>query len=207
MAQNERRITKVKTNGVHTIIEYERERDDDHENDVVTIDSTDTPKASFKNALKALVADVVEVLEENLSVQEGKFTIRGVTFVWKKGNMGAIITAMKESSRRKSPILINTPIAFVSPFGEGEGEQHCLGAETVARLQKLQKEAWKFVDGIREDLLFSSDDETTDIPEPAEPALSDDDGGAPKKKRGRKKADDDFDAEDAAVPEDEPVAA
>lgn len=207
MAQNERRITKVKSNGVHTIIEYERERDDDHENDVVTIDSTDPPKASFKNALKALVADVVEVLEENLSVQEGKFTIRGVTFVWKKGNMGAIITAMKESSRRKSPILINTPIAFVSPFGEGEGAEHCLGDETVARLQKLQKEAWKFVDGIREDLLFSSDDETTDIPEPAEPALSEDDGGAPKKKRGRKKADDDFDAEDAAVPEDEPVAA
>lgn len=163
MSQGERRITKVSYDGSRVLVRYEREQED-LENDAVTVESTDAPTPAFKKAMQALVVDVVEVLEENMSTQGDKFTIRGVNFTWKKGNMGAMITALKESSRRKSPMVINTPIAFISPFADGEGMEHCLGDETVVRLQAVLKNAWKYVDGVREGLLFPGG-ETDEAPE------------------------------------------
>ncbi|EMN60320.1 hypothetical protein FH593_20445 (plasmid) [Leptospira interrogans] len=134
-------------------ISYEVEVGED-EPDAYTVSTGDLALPSFYAALAELNQDVNEICELDLDEDrvQSYIHVRSVSFSHPKNTTGATITALRELRNAYAPLVLNTPHKFFSsPAGEdgGEDEKQILSEETVQRLQTLQKEAIRFINGER----------------------------------------------------------
>jgi hypothetical protein len=161
------RITKVKYDGAKTRIEYERKRLDGRGFDDYTINCSDAPLASFRDAFNVLAADVIGICELHPD-EQSKLTIRGVTFTNTNDIFGACITALKKLKTANAPLVLNTPHLTEEPYGEGDTSTPLLDSETADRLHTLALEAERYVNGEREqgDLLSSEQGATVGAVDP-----------------------------------------
>jgi len=154
-----RHITKVKWDGKKVTIAYMvlRAPGDDEDPDTYRLTSGDPPKKRFIEALHALDLDVgvmCDIPEKHLAHWIASVTPRGVSFSWKDGIMGAVITALKTLDDSRAPLVINTPHKPEKPYSAGDvdGERYCLQAGTVEKLQAIIDRALEYLDGDREQL-------------------------------------------------------
>jgi len=162
--QIDRRITKVKWDGGKVTIAYMvlRAPGDDDDPDTYRLTSGDPPKKRFIEALHALDLDVgiaCDIPESHLNNWIASVTPRGVSFSWKDGIMGAVITALKTLADSHGPLVINTPHKPEKPYsvGDVDGERYCLQAGTVEKLRAIIDRALEYLDGDREQLrLFAA---------------------------------------------------
>jgi len=136
--------------------------------DVFTMTLHDNPSPAFDEAMKAIKAHVVAMLEldpaygETLAVTHVRFSYKGKTNI-----MHADFTAQKDLANARRPFVINTPIrasekAAVS-IGKKKGrgrpsvKPDMLTQECVAALATLTLEAENYVNGKRGQLQFTFD--------------------------------------------------
>jgi hypothetical protein len=140
-------IDKVKWDGTKVRLEFQRLRKD-LKYDEAMIGSTDQPLPSFRAALVDLVQDVCAIVECPTSYGD-KMVIRGVTFTDSDGTRGACITALKSVKTAKAPLVLNTPHLTFGPMNDGDSGPFLPG-ETIERLETLEAEAIRYINGERE---------------------------------------------------------
>lgn len=140
-------VDKLKYDGTKVRIEFQRLRQD-LKYDEAMIGSTDQPLPSFRAALVDLIQDVCALIECPTSYGD-KMVIRGVTFTDSDGTRGACITALKSVKTAKSPLVLNTPHLTFGPMNDGD-QGPFLPGETIERLETLEAEAIRYINGERE---------------------------------------------------------
>lgn len=144
-------IDKVKYDAKEckTIIHYQRESNKSEEMlDEYKIVSWDDPLVSFFNALKKLKGHVYAICE--IEGDEDDLEIKGVSFSWTQGIMGATITACKTLKTSRSPLVLNTPHLPTEPYSEKDVDAPVLSRDCVDALQSLLAEAEKYINGQRQ---------------------------------------------------------
>ncbi len=146
----DRQINKVKwdpTKG-RTLIQFDVERDGG-ECDSFVLDCFDKPHPALLSAIDALASHVAEWCEAEPSFAEG-IQVRGVSFSWTDGIMGATITALKSLRECNSPLVLNTPHKPSEPYSETAPADVCLKPETIDALLRVLRETEAYIDGKRE---------------------------------------------------------
>jgi hypothetical protein len=111
----------------------------------VILESKDAPKESLKEALAALVDDVIEICDFPVGYTH-KLDVRGVKFTHlPEGRIGAVISAVKTVERTSAVFNINTPYAEQSQEEAGRG----LDQPAIVRLRRVLREAADYLDGER----------------------------------------------------------
>lgn len=137
-------IDKVKWDGVRCRIEYQARRPDNRY-DELAFASFDRPSPEFCQDLQALERDICGIGELPESYTQG-LMVRGVSFSYTDGVMGACITGLKRVKSAKSPLVLNTP--FITESGINEGDQGpFLTDETVERLSAVAERAIRYIEG------------------------------------------------------------
>ncbi|MRS02113.1 hypothetical protein EG832_02600 [bacterium] len=143
------RIKKIKLETGKVFIEYSEEKPDG-KSENYTLESTDKPLQSFKDALQGLAGYIGEICElpEDYCTS---ITVRGVSFSYGGENktMGATITGLT-LKYANAPLVINTPHLPSAPYSKGSDESCLLPDECYFQLMDLQDEANKFLEGQRE---------------------------------------------------------
>lgn len=143
-----RQITKVKHSADKTMIEYQ-EVHDDGRTDEYSLTCTDRPLPEFDAALQRLLEEMPDWCEIH---QDGYFdnaTVRGVSFSWKHGIMGAVVTLLKPLRHCQSPLVINAPHKTASPYSDGGDWSVCFTVEQRELLQAVIEQTEKYLDGER----------------------------------------------------------
>ncbi len=146
-------ITKVKWDQKKKKIQidYEKElesSEDSSERDFYSLKVSDEPLDSFFNALNDLGSDVCLICEFPLQ-DEDKLEIKGVSFSWANGIMGAVITALKTVNTARSPLVVNTPHLATAPQSDQDDNCPILDPDTVFSLRRVIDEAKLFIAGAR----------------------------------------------------------
>lgn len=156
-----RRYTKikiVKEGGMY--LEYQESRKKGEGWDDYTLRTKDNPLPGFVAAFKALAMHVVDMCElPDSDLAENRVEVRGVSFSYggDKEVMGAVLTAVRELKRSNTPLNLNTPHKPSEPYNDPENggsdkldEKSLLDEDCVAALEKLCKEADRFLGGHRQ---------------------------------------------------------
>lgn len=163
---SEYRIKKVGVKGKKIRIKYEREIPSG-DPDEFSLLSQDEARPEFHQALKALVPFVLEICEASWDADTVEVT--GVSFSHVTDVMGAVITAQKRLAKAKTPLNINTPHQTEAPYGGGEDESNCLPEDVVKLLKRVEREALRYIKGMRSRSQLSllepniSEDDDTEI--------------------------------------------
>jgi hypothetical protein len=156
----ERLITKIKSSKGRIFIAYSDKSGTNE--DEFTLNCLDEPLDSFRKAMADLKPHVQEWLEIEQPEWCEDLVIKGVSFSWTDGIMGAVITCEKPLTYAQSPLNLNTPHKPQHPYSDGDDEalEYCLKDECVFALEKLIEEAKKYINGERaQGQLFGGDDE------------------------------------------------
>lgn len=148
----DRYIKKVKITKDDKIeIHYERYINENW--DQFSLICAQAARPDFYQALKALVVDVVEILDLPEMYGFG-ITVQGVTFSYggEAGVMGAVIVARKALVNSNAPFCFNTPHKSAAPYTTDGDDSKCLTSDCVKRLEVLMQEAWDYVEGHRAQL-------------------------------------------------------
>jgi len=97
---NETRITKVKRSDKSISIGYQRENQNG-EMDKFTLTCHDAAHADFHDAFNALTKDFEKILQLSEKVCTPIY-VSGVSYTWKEGIMGAVISGHKELTTSNS---------------------------------------------------------------------------------------------------------
>ena len=120
------------------------------------------PRPEFLKSLAALAMDVIEICECDGHWNESDLEVRGASFSWTEGVMGATITALRKLRQSNAPLVVNTPHKPAQPYAAGGDDSNCLSEECVERLTTLMDEARKYINGERaQGELFTSQQETS----------------------------------------------
>lgn len=146
-------ITKVKWDQKKNKIQidYEKElesSEDSNERDFYSLKVSDEPLDSFFEALNELDEHVCLICEFPLKDQD-KLEIKGVSFSWANGIMGAVITALKMVHTARSPLVVNTPHLATAPQSDQDDNCPILDRDTVFALRRVIDEAKLFISGAR----------------------------------------------------------
>lgn len=108
------------------------------------------PHPDFAAALDALRQDVLDLCELD-GVDVESLDVRGVSFSWTHGIMGATITALRTLKKSNAPLVLNTPFKPSEPYSEegGADEAQLLPSRTIYALGKLMDEASALLAGKR----------------------------------------------------------
>jgi hypothetical protein len=140
-------IDKVKYDGKKVRIEYQKKRPDNRY-DENAIASFDHPTLAFRDALDALDLDVCAIAQFHESYAD-ILTVRGCSFTYTDGIMGACITALAGVKTAKAPLCINTPFLTEGPMNDGDTGPF-LDPSTLERIQDVQRQAMAYINGDRE---------------------------------------------------------
>jgi len=147
-----RRIKKVKYDGVKVVIHYEVERANEAI-DEYTLSCVDAPTAEFKTALTALKSLLPAWTE--LTPFGDNCEIRGAFFSYKNGIFGGGFTALKPLKNCNSPLVINAPHKPSEPYSEGGDESTCLTSNESELLCEVCRQAELYLDGERAQMELS----------------------------------------------------
>lgn len=113
------------------------------EPDTFSIDCADLPSPAFLEALAVLEKDVNAICEFRPPV---KLNVRGVSFSWTKGVMGAVVSAHRSLGTAPAPLILNTPHLPAEAYGAGAGGQ-LMPAGMAERLRVLLEEVSRYILG------------------------------------------------------------
>lgn len=143
---SEKRFTKIKFDGSKVRIEYEVTRGPG-DPDAFSVQCADMPAPEFSAALADLAQDVATICELGADSLP-TLRVRGVTFTWSSGVMGACITALKTLKSANAPLVLNTPHLPEEAYG-GDDASPTLDTATCRRLRALMAEAERYLNGDR----------------------------------------------------------
>lgn len=154
---DERRIRKVKYDGLKVYIQYEVQRPNDSV-DEYNMTCTDQPTAAFKEALNAL-ASLVPEWADMQGVAVASLEIRGASFSWKHGIFGGCFTALRPLKNCAAPLVLNMPHKPSEPYSDGGDEGVCLTGLEHDLLIELCRQAEAYLDGERAQMELPLEDE------------------------------------------------
>lgn len=149
-----RRLRKISYDGRRVLVRWEAPRKgdvDEHE-----LASGDKPLPALQEALHALREHVAEICDLP-AAWCNDLQIRGVScsYAGDEETLGVTITCLKALESASSPLVLNTPHIPVEPFGDSP----CLSEACEIAILTLEKEAFRYVDGHREQTdLFVKDE-------------------------------------------------
>ena len=141
------RITKVKAKKGEYSFSWEIYQEFTKNWDKHTLVCKDPPREELKKRLQIMANHVTEICE----FEEGatkKIAVSGITISYTDGNRYLVITALKDLTYSKSPLVINTPARPELPENECD-EEFCMSDELVQDLHYLEEEAWAYINGDR----------------------------------------------------------
>lgn len=142
-------IKKVTYNGTKVCIDYEvPDPEEGGAPDQFSLKCSDAPSSSFKRALQDLAPFVLEACEIKQKGYDQGLEVRGVTYTYADGVVGASMSAVKKLAGNNSPFNLHTPHKLTEPGENGE-VAHCLGPQCAAALERLAGEARKYIKGLR----------------------------------------------------------
>lgn len=148
MGKDKRLITKVRYGQDKVSANYLVEHPDGRQDEYSVI-CTDQPLAEFDAALQALLEEMPDWCEIS---QEGYFDnakVLGVSYSWKHGIMGAVVTLTRPLRHCGSPLVLNAPHKTEAPYSEGGDYSVCLTKEQADALKKVITECDRYLDGQR----------------------------------------------------------
>lgn len=147
-----RTINKIKLNDKQVVIDYTL-KPANGDNIDCTLKSYETPLDSFRDAMQYLR----EYIEPICELPEGyckDAVVRGVTLV----SEGAVMTVLVPLESANAPLVINTP--FLPRKAESDAPR--LPEECVRQLDRLAVEAYRYLDGERQNVQDSLFDGAND---------------------------------------------
>lgn len=146
-----RRLLKFKNGKDGVLVKYETV-EKGVVGDTITLETEDLPLVTLKDALQAMVPDLLAICELS-SVPDKDLEVTGITLTYndETGN-GIVLTGLRKLKKIDAPLVLNSPHTT-------EYSVRC-----QVHIEELEREVFSFVDGAREQLKL-------DFAEPArEPA-------------------------------------
>lgn len=143
-----RRITKIKIKKGICFFGWEIYQNATQNWDAHTLTCKDHPRDEFFLAIKNMVRHVMDICEFPKAEDGKKFIVSGITESYTKDNRFLTITAQKELSFSRAPLIINTP-ARAEEVGADGDPAFCLSEDLLVDLGTLEAEAWKYIAGER----------------------------------------------------------
>ncbi len=143
-----RRITKIKVKKGVYFFGWEIYQDATQNWDAHTLTCKDHPRDEFFLAIKNMVRHVMDICEFPKAEDGKKFIVSGITESYTEDNRFLTITAQKELSFSRAPLIINTP-ARAEGMGADGDPVFCLSEDLLVDLGTLEAEAWKYIAGER----------------------------------------------------------
>lgn len=143
-------INKVSIVKGKVFVAYQVDRGEDEAPDEYTLRCAERPKAALLTAMKSLIPEAAAWLE----VPDGKawatnLDVRTVSFSWKHGVMGAVLTCIKPLEYSAGPWIINTPHRPEQPYTEGGSDELMLTDSCAKILRQLLKATRGYIKGER----------------------------------------------------------
>lgn len=143
-----RQITKIKIKKGICFFGWEIYQNATQNWDAHTLTCKDRPRDEFFRAIKNMVRHVMDICEFPKEEDGKKFLVSGITESYTEDNRFLTITAQKELSFSRAPLIINTP-ARAEEMGADEDPAFCLSEDLLVDLGTLEAEAWKYIAGER----------------------------------------------------------
>ena len=143
-----RRITKIKVKKGVYFFGWEIYKDATRNWDEHTLTCKDRPRDEFFLAIKNMVRHVMDICEFPKEEDGKKFIVSGITESYTEDNRFLTITAQKELSFSRAPLIINTPTRAEGVGADGD-PVFCLSEDLLVDLGTLEAEAWKYIAGER----------------------------------------------------------
>jgi hypothetical protein len=139
-------FTKIKVSKGRVYLEYvERLKDDK----IIThsIEAPDDALLSFSQSIKALKKDFLDILElDSLSPELlERVSIHTITLHYKDADRSIIISANIATTMTSGSYNVNSPLREL----DASDSTQLVGLDTVKKIEKVLKEAQKFLDGDR----------------------------------------------------------
>ena len=143
-----RRITKIKVKKGVYFFGWEIYQDATRNWDEHTLTCKDHPRDEFFLAIKNMVRHVMDICEFPKEEDSKKFIVSGITESYTEDNRFLTITAQKELSFSRAPLIVNTP-ARAEEVGADGDPAFCMSEDLLVDLGTLEDEAWKYIAGER----------------------------------------------------------
>lgn len=131
-----RRITKIKVKKGVYFFGWEIYQDATRNWDEHTLTCKDRPCDAFFLAIKNMVRHVMDICEFPKEEDGKKFIVSGITESYTEDNRFLTITAQKELSFSRAPLIVNTP-ARAEEVGADEDPAFCLSEDLLVDLGTL----------------------------------------------------------------------
>jgi hypothetical protein len=141
-------FTKIKYDGEKVLLRFT----DDTENGTggYEFEETETPSPDLPICLAALAIGVAQICEiDSIPLIADKIRVRGVSFNYKSGVRGTVITALLDLEKNPAPLCINTPNIPDEPYSE---EGPCMPSDIANKLDNLVTAAKMYLKGERAQL-------------------------------------------------------
>lgn len=141
-----RRVRKIKVDTTRITIDWEIDNGDGRAPDEYHLKCADMARPEFYKALAAIRQDVIELLELPPAWLDD-IKVKGATFSYtEKGTKGVVITATRDLKISAAPMNLNTPHV---PYDSQNPDKFVIPYFTEERLNKLEEEAERYIDGDR----------------------------------------------------------
>lgn len=141
------RITKVKVKKGEWTICWQKKSEATGTYDIYEVTSKDMPLEELPKRLQVMANHVTEICDLPQGATKN-IVVSGITESYTDENRYLVITAIRELSKSKSPMLINTPARPLYPEGD-QDETFCMSKECFEDLLAVEIEAMKYVRGER----------------------------------------------------------
>ena len=141
------RITKIKAKEGMWTFAWEMYQEKTRNWDKHTLVCKDMPRVELEKSLQVMANHVTEICEFDQSATK-RIAVGGVSISYTDDNRYLVITALKDLTNSKGPLVINTPVRPELPENDCEAD-NCMSDELVSDLRILEEEAWKYINGDR----------------------------------------------------------
>ena len=161
-----RRIRKVKLTKKSTELNVKLERIEIHYEkmvngqwDAYTMNCGQRARPELYDALRELLPHAVDLLELPDDYERGaKISGLSISYVGDAEDMGVVMTGQKTLSSCSAPFVFNTPFMMAE---ENDADQPSLGRAAAVALENVIDEAWKYVEGKRDQMSLFDEDKPT----------------------------------------------
>lgn len=162
------RITKIKAKEGMWTFAWEMYQEKTRNWDKHTLVCKDMPRVELEKSLQVMANHVTEICEFDQSATK-RIAVGGVSISYTDDNRYLVITALKDLTNSKGPLVINTPVRPELPENDCEAA-NCMSDELVNDLRILEEEAWKYIIGDRaqQSLDFGEPEKEKEKPEGGE---------------------------------------
>lgn len=141
------RLTKIKVKDGTWFFAWETFKEKLKRWDSYTFESDDAPLPELRERLQAMAIHVAEICEIKDWKKE-MITVDGVSIKTKDDNKYVCVSAKKVLLNSKAPLIINTPVR-PAEVGDGYAQAQCMSVSMIEDLERLEEEAWRYINGER----------------------------------------------------------